>query len=367
MMKNIYIAYLAVSIMSAMIVGCSGGDDEETNFSFITNKGNITFKDQEVKSICVKNWDTNGDGELSYQEAANVTNLENSFVNSTIDSFDEFQFFTGITEIKGTYYHHTDQYDVRYYYTNGSFKNCPRLTSIILPKSLTYIGGDVFCNCSSLTNIVIPESVKELGHGMYGIFQNCSKLEEVTLSGKLTTIEVNMFVNCKNLKRINIPNSIGTIGSRAFLGCENLEEVKLTNGLFNIKNSAFSGCTKLRNIDLPESLKTIENEAFAKCSSLTNIIIPPHVININAGTFSDCKNLVSVTIKEGIKSINNKAFSGCSNLNSIHIINNTPPSLDNNGFDNTLYSTATLYVPKGSIGMYQSANNWQNFLKIVEE
>ena len=36
---------------------------------------NIEFADAEVKRICVENWDTNGDGELSYKEAAAVTDL----------------------------------------------------------------------------------------------------------------------------------------------------------------------------------------------------------------------------------------------------------------------------------------------------
>ncbi len=37
----------------------------------------IVFADSAVKSICVANWDTNGDGELSYAEAAAVTDLGN--------------------------------------------------------------------------------------------------------------------------------------------------------------------------------------------------------------------------------------------------------------------------------------------------
>ena len=40
---------------------------------------NITFADEEVKAICVKNWDTNGDGELSKTEAAAVKNLGTLF------------------------------------------------------------------------------------------------------------------------------------------------------------------------------------------------------------------------------------------------------------------------------------------------
>ncbi len=40
---------------------------------------NIEFADANVKAICVANWDTYGDGELSYAEAAMVTNLGTVF------------------------------------------------------------------------------------------------------------------------------------------------------------------------------------------------------------------------------------------------------------------------------------------------
>jgi len=52
----------------------------------------ICFADANVKAICVANWDTNGDGELSEDEAAAVTDLGTVFQGKTsITSFDELQ------------------------------------------------------------------------------------------------------------------------------------------------------------------------------------------------------------------------------------------------------------------------------------
>ena len=61
----------------------------------------IAFADNAVKAICVDNWDTNGDGELSYSEAEAVTSIPQSIFagNTTITSFDEFQYFTGLTSL----------------------------------------------------------------------------------------------------------------------------------------------------------------------------------------------------------------------------------------------------------------------------
>ena len=72
----------------------------------------ISFADLRVKVLCVQNWDTNGDGELSEAEAAAVTDLGSVFKNqSSITSFDELQYFTGLTVIG-----------------NFAFRNCSGLT-----------------------------------------------------------------------------------------------------------------------------------------------------------------------------------------------------------------------------------------------
>ena len=59
----------------------------------------IQFEDAKVKAICIANWDANGDGELSYEEAATVTTIGIEFSGKGIFAFNELQYFTGITSI----------------------------------------------------------------------------------------------------------------------------------------------------------------------------------------------------------------------------------------------------------------------------
>ena len=57
----------------------------------------IVFADPNVENTCVWYWDSDGDGYLSYDEAAAVTSLRRRFDNEPITSFDELQYFTGFT------------------------------------------------------------------------------------------------------------------------------------------------------------------------------------------------------------------------------------------------------------------------------
>lgn len=91
----------------------------------------IDFADANVKALCVANWDTNSDGELSKAEAAAVTSLQRRFQqNDQISSFDELQYFTGLSSL-----------------AEEEFALCYNLKSIVLPASLTSIGERSFSGC----------------------------------------------------------------------------------------------------------------------------------------------------------------------------------------------------------------------------
>ena len=141
---------------------------------------NIVFEDPNVKNWITK-WtglddqpfDLNGDGEISYREAAAITDLPPSWFDPNheftigkapaITSFDEFEYFYGLNTIG-----------------IACFLNCKSLTSIRIPRSVGGISTHAFDGCTSLIDFVAPRKVR--GIGEYA-FAGCPNLKNVTLYG----------------------------------------------------------------------------------------------------------------------------------------------------------------------------------------
>ena len=264
-------------------------------------KAVITFKDSKVKSICTNSWwDTDRDGELSYEEAAVVTSLDARFgEDKEITSFDELQYFTGLTMI-----HYS------------AFSGCTSLSSVVIPENVTELCDDAFRNCSSLESIRIPEAVSTIGTR---VFSDCPRLER--FSGKFATSDGRFLV----------------VGDRlAAVAPYGLSDCSIPEGVDKIGESVFSYCTELESVSIPSSVKVIAAESFLKCEKLSLPIIPS-----------------SVTV------IGDSAFGGCKNLGLVHCYPTTPPDGGSGMFDGT--NDCPIYVPASSINAYKYAEYWRNY------
>ena len=267
----------------------------------------IVFADARVKECLVAAFDTNWDGELTYTEAAAVTSgsaleaaLREDFPSAEPFriSFDEFQYFTGITKVH-----------------EGMFASRP-ITSIVLPVSIEVIERNAFYECFYLTSITIPESVYYIGDAA---FEWCVSLTSINIPEGIQSIHRRLFIYCGNLTSITIPKSVTSIGEQAFLNCSSLTSITIPDGVTSIGFNAFTGCSSLTSIKILDGVTSIESEAFRDCSSLTSITIPESVTSIGSGAFRDCSSLTSITIPESVTSIGSHAFWGCSSLTSITI------------------------------------------------
>ena len=180
------------------------GDNKWKKFKEIVELP-IKFADDNVKALCIANWDTNGDGEFDAKEAAAVTSLENVFKNKSITSFNELKYFTGLTSVG---------YE--------AFEGCSGLTSITIPNSVTSIGSGAFWACSSLTSITMGNGVTSIGVSAFSV---CTSLTSIDIPNSVTNIGSTVFFGCSGLTSITIPNSVTSIGSNAFYGCTGLNDV----------------------------------------------------------------------------------------------------------------------------------------------
>ena len=191
--ENFYVEQQDASLVLQI---SDGNSNISSEYVTMTPNFNIQFEDIHAKAMCVRKWDTNYDGELSYAEAAVVTEFSVYYeLKTNLYAFPEFKYFIGVTEI-----------------SSSCFAGCTLLSKIELPKSIVTIGEKAFRDCSNLKRIVLPEGLKTIGE--YA-FWNCG-LREVILPNSLTILPDFLFYDCSKLTSLTIPENITQIGSMIF-------------------------------------------------------------------------------------------------------------------------------------------------------
>ena len=273
----------------------------------------INFADPVAKSICVNNWDINGDSEISMGEAKLVTSISGFSGNTELVSFDELQYFTNVTSIN-----------------NYAFSGCSGLTSLTIPASVTSIGESAFKDCSGLTSVSIPNGVTSIGE--------------------------RAFYGCSGLTSVSIPNSVTSIGGSAFSGCSNMASIVLPNGLTTIDSETFYNCSNLATINIPNSVTSIGSGAFRDCSKLTSITLLEGLTTIGSEAFKG-SGLLSINIPSTVTSIGEYALAG-----DVIYCNLTAPI--DIGYIISQPSEVILYVPKGCEEAFRNANYWKDFIVV---
>ena len=123
----------------------------------------------------------------------------------------------------------------KYYDSNWDVP--PSIKTVKL-TSATFIGEGAFHACGKLTSVVIPDSVTSIDH--YA-FSGCTSLTSVTIGNGVTSIGVSAFEKCTSLENITIPNSIISISGSAFYYCSNLKTVYVTKKNKKLIKKALKG------------------------------------------------------------------------------------------------------------------------------
>lgn len=240
----------------------------------------IKFVDPAVLEVLLaKGVDKDGDGGITREEAEAVTTIGEWFTgNTAIVSFDELQYFTGLTAVN-----------------SDAFKDCSALASINL-VNVTEIAAYAFIRCSSLKVVNAPISVvNKLS------FKGCSAIESFDFS-RVTSIALGAFVSA--LSSIDL----------------------ICPALTSVTGAAFYGSGVKRVLDMG-SVTTFpyssDNEqtggVFANSPNLELAILPSTTAELRS-TFENCKALRVCIVKATTPPTHNGyVFSGASALEVIYV------------------------------------------------
>lgn len=319
---------VGVSVGNAVITASIGGVSADCAVVVKSKTDYITFKDAGTKSICVSNWDTDKDNELSYEEAKAVTDIGQVFNHSkSIGSFDEFQYFTSVTSLPERAFETSTIKSINLPSSITSigkmaFVQCYGLTSVSIPNSVEFIGGGAFRECTSLSQITIPDSVKEMGGS---VLSYCVALTNVKLPEGITELGNSFFINCNQMTSIVLPNSIKKIGKQAFYICKSLHNINMPTSLEVIGEDAFGGVSELETVDLPASLIQLDERALD--TVINHLIInstftfqgwpfgagPIGTLTINTerafNLFSGRNSITNLVLSSKVKEVAKSAFS----------------------------------------------------------
>ena len=206
----------------------------------------------------------------------------------------------------------------------GAFRECRRITGVVLPEELKIIGEGAFNQCS-VPSIDLPESLEQIGEyafadsGLTSVtipknartgnfaFSSCRMLESVEFEEGFRVISYGAFEYCSALGAVVIPSSVVSIEHAAFSQCSSLGEIVVSGAnahyssldgvLFDKAQTTLIQYPSGQNqteYTVPSSVDTIKGFAFYYCDSLQRIVIPPSVTEIGILAIDGCDNLSQI-------------------------------------------------------------------------
>ena len=139
-----------------------------------------------------------------------------------------------------------------------------KVTKVIIPEGVTYIGRQAFREMNNLEEVILPDSVSRMGQEAFAF---CTALAEIDLPKNLTQIDAWCFSGCSNLRSIVIPDKVRQIGEGAFWGCTQLEKVTLGASVEKLDKDTFSCCFELKEVTFLGDAPVIQSCIFDECEA----------------------------------------------------------------------------------------------------
>ena len=315
--------------------------------------------------------------------------------------------YSGVIDIPSSVTYEGKDYTVKYI-GSSAFQNST-VTNVTVPSSVTDILGNAFAGCIDLTEVTLSEGLQDISSFA---FQGTG-VTSLTIPGTVTSVQTGAMEAMKSLTKLTFAYGAERLDMdwTVFGGTNNvtelvvdrdftfnngssisyetvkkvtfgehltkipkgvcqgmsLEELNIGAKVTAVGQSAFFNCTLPEGYNFPfAQIKEIETYAFYGCKNLPANLDLTGVEKIDDSAFGSC-NLQSVILPLGVTSIGYHAFENINNLKVYAPWLTSPASLNTNPeypddhqyqFD---FSSATLYVPAGTMTTYEAAVGWKEF------
>ena len=257
---------------------------------------------------CFSMFNTQGDTillppnvELIGQSAFSESTIKTIELPAAVTSIGNYA-FSGCESLESADLSKTNVRDLKY-----TFRNCSRLTELLLPDSLLTI-QEAVSNCSSLRTFVVPPNTQAIT-GLYG-----TKITHLDLPTSIVNVEIynwedevydfsefnggldlgdDFLKNNDYVKEFIFPRENYTkVPDRALYECENLRNFTLYT-CEEIGYRAFAD-TDIREAVIPDNCTKINGEAFAGCSYLKKVRLSKNLSKLGKNIFKNDNYLKTV-------------------------------------------------------------------------
>ena len=174
-----------------------------------------------------------------------------------------------------------------------AFDNCPELTELVVPKTVTYIpsiSGSPKVEC-----VTVAEEnpyYRSLDGVLYGQ-ERYGRREKGEYS------ELLYYPPAHPGEHFVIPEFVESIAAFAFSNCQKLKSVVLADKVTSICEGAFQNCINLESITWGAGLRSIWGKAFENCTALKSIVFTDSIEDVSSDAFRGCTNISSITFAKG--------------------------------------------------------------------
>lgn len=185
----------------------------------------MTIADVTARQLLTNAFDQNGDGHLSYGEAAAVESIGTVLQGSGVRTLGELRYFTALTAIN-----------------DDAFSGCSQLATLQIPKQVEHIGARAFKDCKQLQALTLPQTIATMGEEA---FSGCTALTAISLPASLHALPAHAFSNCQALTALTLHAGLTSLGDECFSNCLGLTNFTVSTMLpknLQLGSNVFVGC-----------------------------------------------------------------------------------------------------------------------------